>query len=207
LACALLEPGSEKEWGFLRRCALNQYDDRWVDRGAIQTLQLIASPRSLQILKEVQQQNVYRAGAAAKALDYVQSGPPALRGEKLEELAVRVADVIRIGKWEGNRNTRYSESGNKALIDFAYFTGGDVLIYTATFHRVDGLWRLRGVRETLQQFAPPVVVIPARHPPVLLPPLELGTVPSAVPAALDWLLTPVMPPSPSKDVPTDPKKE
>lgn len=43
---ALLDPRSEREWAFLRRCALNGYDDRWVDAGAIQTLELIATPRS-----------------------------------------------------------------------------------------------------------------------------------------------------------------
>lgn len=32
---ALLEPTTEAEWEFLRKCAANEYDDRWVDAGAI----------------------------------------------------------------------------------------------------------------------------------------------------------------------------
>jgi hypothetical protein len=52
VVCALLEPRSDGEWAFLRKAALNEYSDRWVDAGAIQTLKLIASPRSLQILEE-----------------------------------------------------------------------------------------------------------------------------------------------------------
>ena len=38
VATALLEPRTEYEWAFLRACALNHYDDRWVDAGGIQTL-------------------------------------------------------------------------------------------------------------------------------------------------------------------------
>ena len=30
--------------------------------------------------------------------------------------------------------------------------GYDLLIHTATFHRVEGVWKLRGVRETLQAY-------------------------------------------------------
>jgi hypothetical protein len=155
VSAALLEPRSEQEWAFLRACALNRYDDGWVDAGAIQTLKLIASPRSLQILREVEQKNADRAASAGKAIDYIQSKPPALRGVELDEVAKRVANVIRIGKWDGNRKPYYNEAGDKALVDFVYEAGEDRLTYTATFHRVEGSWRLRGVRETLQELMPP----------------------------------------------------
>jgi hypothetical protein len=177
VVCALLEPRSEREWAFLRRCALNGYGDRWVDAGAIQTLELIATPRSLQILKEAQQRNVYRAGSIARAIDYVQSRPPALKGEKLDELANRVAKGLSIGKFEGKGKARYNESGDKALIDFTYDTGEDRLIYTATFHMVDGFWRLRGIRETLQQFGAPRGIL-VQPWPDLPPPPELIRVPA-----------------------------
>jgi hypothetical protein len=57
VVCALLAPTTEKEWAFLVSCALNKYDDLWVEAGAIQTLKLIASPRSKQILIEVGKTN------------------------------------------------------------------------------------------------------------------------------------------------------
>ena len=82
VACALLEPSTEEEWAFLRACALNDYDDRWVDAGAIQTLKLIASPRSLEILKEVQQRNPYRSKSLASAIDYIGSNPANPEGRK-----------------------------------------------------------------------------------------------------------------------------
>ena len=162
VVCALLEPGTEQEWKFLRDCALNAYDDRWVDAGAIQTLKLMASSRSLEILKEVRQHNHDREKSTARAIEYVQSNPPPLRGRELEELAGRVANVIRIGTWEGNEKARYNKDGDKALVDFAFRTLEDRLIYTGTFHRIDGVWRLSGVRETLQMLVPPPPPPPAK---------------------------------------------
>lgn len=95
VACALLAPGSELEWAFLRKAALNEYDDRWVDAGAIQTLKLLASPRSRQLLEETRVQNEYRAKSVARALEYIDSNPPPLVDRNLEELARRVALVNR----------------------------------------------------------------------------------------------------------------
>jgi hypothetical protein len=40
VATSLVSPDDEDEWSFLRRCALNEFNDRWVDAGAIQTLKL-----------------------------------------------------------------------------------------------------------------------------------------------------------------------
>jgi hypothetical protein len=150
-----MQPDSEEEWAFLRRCALDQYEYGWADAGAIQTLKLIASPKSLQILREAQQHNPRRTISAATAIEYVAWGPPVLASESLIEAAMRVADAVRIGEWEGNSNIRLNREGDKALVDMRYYTGQDVLTYTGTFHRVDGVWRLRGVRETLQEFAAP----------------------------------------------------
>jgi hypothetical protein len=150
VACALLEPQSQAEWDFLRKAAMNGYDDRWVDAGAIQTLKLIASPRSRQILEEAREQNAFRTRSIAIALNYIEFNPPSLSGEKLKELAVRVAQVVKVGKWGGNGEPRYSQAGDTALVDFQFDAGDDVLTYSATFHRVDGIWKLRGVRETLQ---------------------------------------------------------
>ena len=42
---------------------------------------------------------------------------------------------------------------NKALIPCEFIAGRDLLIHTATFHKVDGRWKLRGVRETMQAYS------------------------------------------------------
>jgi hypothetical protein len=151
---ALLSPHDDDEWSFLRKCALNDFEDRWVDAGAIQTLKLIGSPRSEEILEEVQKRNTYRAASIAKALEYVKSYPGTPAGPDLKALGARVVDVVRIGTWKGNDKPRYNQAGDKALVDMHFHSGLDALVYTATFHRMDRAWVLRGVRETLQSFAP-----------------------------------------------------
>jgi hypothetical protein len=152
---ALINPESEEEWNFLRSCALNQFDDRWVDAGAIQTLKLAVSPRSEQILVEAATKNIYRAASIARALEYIRSSPAPLRDADLDALAARVAQTLGIGKWEGNKAPRFNETGDNALIDLTFLSGEDRLIHTAAFHRADGLWTLRGVHETLQMHIAP----------------------------------------------------
>lgn len=160
--CAMLEPRSDEEWKFLRAAALNQFEDRWVDAGAIQSLKLIASPRSRKILEEARKENSSRAGMIDGALAYIQSNPTPLEGEDLPALAERVAKAVKIGNWEGNQSPWYNREGDKALVDFSFRLPEDALTFTATFHRVQGVWRLRGVRETHQAFVPPP--IPVRKP-------------------------------------------
>ncbi len=158
VACALLEPGSDQEWTFLRKVAANGFDDRWVDAGAIQTLKLIASPRSRRILEEARKANVDRAEMIAKALAYAESDPAPLMGEDLPGLAERVALAVKIGNWEWNDPPRYNQERDKALVDFSFRLPEDVLTYTATFHRVQGIWKLRWVGETRQGSVPPIVI-------------------------------------------------
>jgi len=62
----------------------------------------------------------------------------------------KVAQVIKIGKWQGNKPPQYNEKKDKALVACEFIAGRDLLVHTATFHKVDGKWRLRGVRETMQ---------------------------------------------------------
>jgi hypothetical protein len=147
---ALVEPSTEQEWSFLRKCALTEYDDLWVDAGAIQTLKLIASPRCLKILDEVRSGNEDRANLVTNAIQYIRSNPAPLSDQNLIALGKRVAQVIRIGKWTGNKPPAYNESGDKAWIDCEFIAGRDRLVHTATFHKVGELWRFRGVRETMQ---------------------------------------------------------
>jgi hypothetical protein len=150
VACSLLDPTTDEEWSFLRSSALNTYKDGWAEAGAIQTLKLIASPRSRELLEETQKQNQSSARAIARALDYVRLQPAALSALTPEELADRVAQAIKIGKWEGNGEPRYSDGNDKALVNLQFSSGRDLLFYTATFYKIENIWRLRGVRETGQ---------------------------------------------------------
>jgi hypothetical protein len=152
---ALVDPDSEDEWTFLRRCVLNDFDDGWLDAGAIQTLMLTASTRSRELLKEARKQNPKSAASIEWALAYIKSSPAPLAGSNLNALARRVAEVTKLGDWLGNSKPRFNEAGDKALVDFSFHSGFDGLRYTATFHRVNGLWRLRGAHETYRAFVPP----------------------------------------------------
>ena len=89
-----------------------------------------------------------------RAVEYIDSKPPALTGTDLAAVAKQAAQALRLGTWIENRAPRFNESGDKALVDLTFQSGVDYLVYTATFHRVEGTWTLRGVHETLQAFAP-----------------------------------------------------
>jgi hypothetical protein len=202
VASALLEPSTELEWAFLRACALNDYQDRWVDAGAIQTHKLIASPRSLRILQEAQQVNVDREKSLADAIGYIQSQPPALRGPNLEPLAGRVANLIRMGNWEVKK-PRYNECSDKALVDLMYSTPGDRFTYTGTFHRIDGMWRLRGLRQT---FHAAIMRLP--ESPVDIPsPPELRSVPPLPQSTPEMILQLIAPKSPLETLPVPPSPQ
>jgi hypothetical protein len=150
IVCALLEPTTEREWTFLRNCAINDYDDLWVDAGAIRTLKLIASPRSKQVLAEVGQKNADRAASVEAAIKFIEAGPAPLSDEDIVVAGKKVAQAIKIGRWHGNKPPQYNEEKDKALVACEFIAGRDLLVHTATFHKVDGKWRLRGVRETMQ---------------------------------------------------------
>jgi hypothetical protein len=150
VACSLLDASTDEEWAFLLKCATNGYNDPWVDRGAIQTLKLIASPRSLETLKQAARVRTARKETITEAMDYIQSSPPPVSGNNLSEVAKSVAQVIKIGKWQTNEPPRLNDEGDMALVDCIFVSGDDRLTYTATFHNVSGVWKLRGIRETVQ---------------------------------------------------------
>ncbi len=150
VAATLVSPDSEDEWSFLRRCALSEFNDRWVDAGAIQALKLTASTRSREILEEAQLKNQMRVRLIANALDYINSNPLPLADSDLPVLAKRVAQTLKIGTWEGNGSPRFNQSGDKALVGLTFQAGDDRLGYTATFHWIGGVWMLRGAHEAYQ---------------------------------------------------------
>jgi hypothetical protein len=150
IACALLEPTTEKEWTFLRNCAMNDYDDLWVEAGAMVTLKLVALPKSKQILEELGRKNKDHAAFIEAATKYIDSGPAPLLDDDIVVAGKMVAQVIEIGKWQGNKPPQYNEKKDKALVACEFIAERDLLVHTATFHNVDGKWRLRGVRETMR---------------------------------------------------------
>lgn len=51
---------------------------------------------------------------------------------------------------EKNSKPYFNKNKDKALIDCEYILARDRINYTATFHKIAGVWQLRGVRETWQ---------------------------------------------------------
>jgi hypothetical protein len=139
---------------FLQDSAINKYEDRWVESGAIQTLKLIASPNSKRILNEVALINKSRVEDLQRAIKYIDSEPEPIADKNLQNAGKKIARILNIGKWQKNSKPRYNKKKDKALIDCEYIAGRDWLLYTATFHKIVGVWELRGVRETMQALLP-----------------------------------------------------
>ena len=161
-----------------------------MDYGAILALKLAHCPRANQILGEVAARNPQRGPLVARALEYVRSNSPPLTDPDLEALAARVAPLVQIGVHQGNRRPVYNRSGDKALVDMIFQAGDDRLTYTATFHRVSGIWNLRGVRETLQELMMTMVGrVPQRQSALRMleetPPAIAPAPPPAIPSLLD----------------------
>lgn len=148
--CSLLEPHTKEEWAFLSRCAANAYDDLWVDAAAIRTLKLIGSRQSANILRAVVEKNPGRKELITEALLSIEKGPLDLADPDLEKAGKNVAQILGIGTWKGNKAPRFNREKDMALVDCEFTAGRDLLVETATFHKVGNLWKLRGVRETMQ---------------------------------------------------------
>lgn len=73
-----------------------------------------------------------------------------LSDRSLTNVAERVARAVKIGSWKGNRPPTFNSQGDKALVQCEFRSGRDLLVYTATFHKVGEAWTLRGIRETMQ---------------------------------------------------------
>jgi hypothetical protein len=155
VASALLQPSSEREWSFLKRCAADNYGDHWIDAGAIRTLQLIASPRSLQILQDVRKLNPGRTNEVDKAISYINSRPQPLTGKDANAAAEKLAQALDAGTGMGNEPPRYNDQRDAALVDCNFLVGGNqFIVFTATMHRDGTVWRVAGVRQTKQKLLP-----------------------------------------------------
>lgn len=145
VATALIQPTTESGWRFLERCARGDYKDGWSDDGAIQSLQLNGTARSQSILR---------------SLRIIPGQSPPLADRNLETVAANIAKALNSKTFQGTDAPRFNEAGDKALMDLTFVQGRDRLVYTATFHKLKGLWTLRNVHETLQVLVPPAPPLP-----------------------------------------------
>ncbi len=158
VASALLAPTTTREWSFLKSCAMDEFGDHWVDLAGIRTLRLIASPQSLQMLKDVRDINTNRTRQIDSAIAYINQHPPPLADRDLAKAATKAAQALDSGAWLGNDKPRFNLKGDKALVDFNFIADGNrYLVYTGTFHRDArdaNVWKLRGLRETKDAILP-----------------------------------------------------
>jgi hypothetical protein len=150
VACALFQPETPEEWDFLRRCAADDYYDRWVDAGAIRTLALIGSAQSKDVLNEAAKLNPQRKDSFSHALQSIQKGTFILEAADFQNIGLKLAQAIKIGEWQYNTEPRFNQQQDMALIDCHFIAGRELLVETATFHKLGDTWKLRGVRQTMQ---------------------------------------------------------
>jgi hypothetical protein len=142
----LLEPTTEAEWEFLKRCAAGEFDDESVQGDAITILRLIASPKSCQILEALHLVGDDVATMVSDAIKYIKTNPPPFSDRDLVKLTRRLAGEIKCGKFQRNSEPLFNEKHNKALIELAFAAAIESIDFTAVFHKVGELWKLRGFR-------------------------------------------------------------
>lgn len=143
IAYALFDPVTEEEWDFLRRCAIDEFQDGWADAAALQTLSLLDDTRRLDIFNEVKQKN--RKRVSDDLIARFNTAPPALMGEDISLLAGNISKAVSAGTWESNEEPRRNTPDTIALVDMFFRSGRCGYLYTAVFHRADNLWKLRGL--------------------------------------------------------------
>jgi hypothetical protein len=168
VAATMLEPLIERQWSFLKKCASGDYDPDNVGdmaASAIQTLKLIASPRSQQILEELRPTDEQLALFTSEAITYVKSRPEPLIDRNLVNLGKRVALAVKSDTvWKGNTPPEFNESRDKALIDLNFEFERQEITRTATFQEVSGLWKLRGVHLIRASLPPSPAFEPVLRP-------------------------------------------
>jgi len=144
LVGAMLEPRSEKEWAFLKRCAEGEFQHPDATESAIITLSTIASPRSRQILEELHPKDDDLVSFIAVACGRIKSNPTPFTDRDLVRLGKRVAAQMPCADWDGHPAPVYNEKRDKAFIATDLGGNWEASPFNATFHRVDGHWKLTG---------------------------------------------------------------
>ncbi|MEP7363724.1 MAG: hypothetical protein ABI972_10750 [Acidobacteriota bacterium] len=148
--CGFLDVETEREWNLLQDAANGKFSSSEGDC-AILALKLIASPRSLQLLKEAlasaDARNVHdsRKTDLKEAIEYIESKPPAMQHRDLASLITRVAKAFQFGEPLPLEPPQFNANRTIAMAEMD-FGSGCRYEYLVTFHRVNGVWRMRGLR-------------------------------------------------------------
>ena len=142
----LLDPTTDAEWAFLKRCAIGEFEYEAVQGSAITILRLIASPKSREILEALHVEDDDAIDMIAQALEHIKSNPPPFADRNLDKLGRRLAGELKCGKWQGNSEPLLSERRDKARIGLSFAAGIERIDFTAVFHKVGEVWKLRGFR-------------------------------------------------------------
>lgn len=153
VASSLLDAKEEEDWNFLRDCLMGKYDDPWGPTGAIQTLKLIGSARSIALLQQGQRSNSRWGEEIRHAISSTKGQVLPLHGRSLEELVAALRNAL--GTKNNDGSPRYNMAADKALVDMELVAGRELLIFTASFARVDGEWRLHGLQRVAQAYFGP----------------------------------------------------
>ena len=120
----------------LRKALRSLVLDPKVGTRAAQLLGVVAVPEDMRLL-----------AGANKSVD---SEPLPISSTNLVEAGTALAKALNIEHWAGNREPRFNDESDMALIACEFVVGRCSETYTATFHQVGGIWKLRGVRGTSQ---------------------------------------------------------
>ncbi len=168
VAAAILEPLTERQWSFLKKCASGDYDTDNVGdvaASAIETLKLIASLRSQRILEELRPMDEALASFISEAIRYVKSRPEPLSDRNLVDLGKRVALAVKFDtEWKRNTPPEFNKSPDKALIDLDFADELQKTTHTATFQKVNELWKFRGMHMSRATFSPGPACEPVLRP-------------------------------------------
>jgi hypothetical protein len=142
----LLEPTTDAEWAFLKRCASGEFEFEAARPDAITILRLIASAKSRVILEGLHVDDDDYESMISQAIDYIKTNPAPFVDRELVRLGRRLASELKCGKWQGNTEPLYNEQRDKARIGLSFAEGIEAIKFTAVFHKVGEAWKLRGFR-------------------------------------------------------------
>jgi hypothetical protein len=81
----------------------------------------------------------------------VDSEPLPISSTNLVEAGTALAKALNIEHWAGNKEPRFNDESDMALVACEFISGRCRSTHVATFHRLGDLWKLMGVRETSQE--------------------------------------------------------
>jgi hypothetical protein len=142
----LLDPTTDAEWAFLKRCATGEFEYEAVQGEAITILRLIASPRSREVLEALHVDDDDVTATIAQAIEHIKTNPPPFADRNVDKLRRRLAAELRCGKWRGNSEPLFNKERDKARIGLSFAAGTESISFTAVFHKVGEVWKLRGFR-------------------------------------------------------------